>query len=106
MHHLVQRQHQRSARSIEAVNKYAQRHLSGKGTERIRIFLKALTELNNQRFHKGAVARHGKRYLEALERHPIEESQLEYYMELIPYNVLWNLLVDWLKNNRVRPGGK
>ena len=99
---LIHRQHQRTSLSVEAVNKYVQRHLRGSGTERLRYFLKALTQLVEQQYHRTAVARHGARFIEKLRRYPLEESKLDYYMELIPYDKLWELLMGQLKNERVR----
>ena len=99
---LIDGQHQKSALSIEAITKYAQRHLRGKGYERVRFFLKALAQLAEQGFHRAAVERHTEKYVRALSRHQIEEDQLDYYMELIPYNALWKLLLEQLGYQRVK----
>ena len=67
---VVQRRHQHSALSIEAVTKYAQRYLKGKGYERIRYFLRALAQLAEQGFHRAAVKRHTEKYTRAIARYP------------------------------------
>ncbi len=99
---IVQRRHQQSALSIEAVGKYVQRYLKGKGYERIRYFLKALARLSEQGFQRAAVERHTAKYVRAIARYPLEESKLEYYMELIPYDLLWKLLVEQLGYKRIK----
>ena len=98
---MVQRRHHHSALSIEAISKYVQRYLKGRGYERIRYFLRALAQLSEQGFHRAAVERHTAKYIRAIARYPIEESPLDYYMELIPYDLLWNLLVEQLGYKRI-----
>ena len=99
---IIHRRHQASALSIEAVSKYVQRYLKGKGYERIRHFLRALAQLAEQGFHRAAVERHTGKHIRAIARYPIEESSLEYYMELIPYDILWKLIVEQLGYKRIR----
>lgn len=97
--------HQRPSKSIysiEAITKYAQRHLRGRGHERVRNFLKALAQLSVQSFHRAAVERHTARYIKQLQRFPIAESKHDYYMELIPYDTLWGLILQHLGYKRLR----
>ena len=100
--HVIHRRHHKSVYSIEAVGKYATRHLKGKDFERVRYFLKALAQLSTQQFHRAAVERHTTRYIKSMQRIPLEESRLDYFMELIPYEVLWGLILDQLGYKRIR----
>ena len=103
---LLNRQHRRTAHSIEAITKYGRRHLNEPGRERIRYFLRALAQLSEQRFHRAAVQRHSEWYIKSIARYPIEESKLDYYMELIPYDELWGMLLEQLGFERVRMRGR
>ena len=47
---IIHRRHQASALSIDAVGKYVQRYLKGRGYERIRSFLRAVAQLTEQGF--------------------------------------------------------
>ncbi|MBB4077896.1 hypothetical protein GGR28_000497 [Lewinella aquimaris] len=100
--HIVTKRHSKTAYSIEAVVKYARRHLRDKGHRRIKLFLKALSQLSAQSFHRSAVERHSSRYLKQLEKHPITDAHLDYYMELIPFDTLWTLILQQLGYKRVR----
>ncbi len=106
--HVLHRRHNKTAYSIEAVTKYASRHLRGKSFERVRYFLKALAQLSTQQFHRTAVERHTTRYIKLMQKRKIEETSLDYYLELIPYETLWGLILDQLgyKRIRIRQTGK
>ncbi len=99
---VIRHRHTESDYSIEAITKYAQRHLRGAGHERIRYFLKALAQLSVQRFHRTAVERHTSRYLRKMQEYPLNESAQVYYMELIPYDILWKLILGKLGYKRAR----
>lgn len=101
---IIGKRHNKSAYSIEAISKYAQRHLRGRGHERVRNFLKALAQLSVQRFHRSAVERHTSKYIAALAKYEIADSNHDYYMELIPFELLWQLILEQLgfKQLRVR----
>ncbi|CAH1000275.1 hypothetical protein LEM8419_01426 [Neolewinella maritima] len=99
---VIRQQHQKSALTLEAVAKYAQRYLNGKGYERLRYFLKALAQLSTQGYHRAAVERHTEKHITALKRYSLETSTLEYYMEVIPFELLWSLLLDQLGYKRIR----
>ncbi|WP_116124424.1 hypothetical protein [Lewinella sp. IMCC34183] len=100
--HVINRRHTKSTHSIESIGKYATRHLRGPEYRRVRIFLKALAQLSTQQFHRTAVERHTRRYVEQLQKYPLNESRLDYYMELVPYETLWNLIVEQLGYRRIR----
>lgn len=99
---IIGKRHNKSAYSIEAISKYAQRHLKGRGHERVRNFLKALAQLSVQRFHRSAVERHTVKYISALSKYKIADSNHDYYMELIPFELLWQLILEQLGHRRLR----
>lgn len=99
---IIHHRHTQSIYSIEAITKYAQRYLRGRGYERVRYFLKALAQLSTQSFHRAAVERHTRRYIDGLEKHPLRESRHDLYLELIPYDLLWNLILEHLGYRRLR----
>ena len=100
--HVVHRRHTKSTYTIEAITKYATRHLRGHDYRRVRYFLKALAQLSTQQFHRAAVERHTARYIQQLQELPLNESRLDYSMELVPYEVLWNLILEQLGYKRIR----
>lgn len=99
---LIHRRHGKSAFTIEAITKYASRHLKGKGFERVRYFLKALSQLSVQGFHRAAVERHTDRYLKAMRKFAVAEGGHAFHLELIPFDVLWGLIVEQLGYKRLR----
>lgn len=99
---VIRHRHTQTRYSIEAITKYAQRHLKGPGHERVRYFLKALAQLSEQAFHRSAVERHTRRYFQLMEKHPVAKSSQAYYMELVPFEVLWTLILSQLGYRRVR----
>ena len=99
---IIRKRHGDTTYSIEAIRKYVQRHLRGKGHERVRYFMKALAQLSEQRFHRVAVERHTARYLKKLSSYPLEESRHDLYTELIPYETLWAMILEQLGYRRVR----
>ncbi|MGB3800843.1 MAG: hypothetical protein WA952_13595 [Lewinella sp.] len=100
--HILNRRHNKTVYSIEAINKYASRHLRGKSHERVRYFLKALAQLATQQFHRAAVERHTTRYIKLMQKKPLSESRLDFYLELIPYEMLWGMILDQLGYKRIR----
>lgn len=100
--HIIHRRHHKTTYSIEAITKYANRHLKGREYERVRYFLKALAQLSTQQFHRAAVERHTTRYITLMQKKSIAESRLDYFMELIPYETLWALILDQLGYKRIR----
>ncbi|PPK86476.1 hypothetical protein CLV84_3405 [Neolewinella xylanilytica] len=102
INHVLHRRHSKTVYSIEAINKYASRHLKGKSFERIRYFLKALAQLATQQFHRAAVERHTTRYIRMMRRKRIEDTNLDYYLEIVPYEMLWALILDELGYKRIR----
>jgi tetratricopeptide (TPR) repeat protein len=103
---VINERHGRTSYSIEAINKYAQRHLKGSGHERIRYFLKALSQLSVQQYHRTAVERHTSRYIQRMKQHRLEETKLDYYMELVPFETLWELILERLGFRRIRKSAK
>ena len=99
---LVNRRATDTALSIEAVGKYAGRHLRGKGYERARYFLKAIAQLAAQGFHRAAVERHTGRYIRSLDKYSIHETGHDVLLELIPYDQLWGLVLEQLGTKRLR----
>ena len=100
--HVLHGRHHKSVYSIEAITKYASRHLKGRGFDRVRYFLKALAQLATQQFHRSAVERHTTRYIKLMQQKPISEARLDFYLELIPYELLWGMILDQLGYKRIR----
>lgn len=99
---IVERQHGKVHVSLEAISKYGQRHLRGRGYDRVMNFLKALAQVAEQQFHRAAVERRAGRYIERMSRHPLQKVKAGYYVELVPYETLWAMVLENLGGRRVR----
>lgn len=99
--HLLHRRHRQTMDSIEAITKYTQRHLRSAELKRAKYFVKALAQLSVQAFHREAVERNTGRIIKRLDEYPLRESKQDYEMELVPYDVLWRLILDELGYKRI-----
>lgn len=81
---------------IEAIEKYCSRYLFKEHTLRSYYFIKLLLTIPQASFHRTAVARHARPYLEKLRAFSIEEATEFHKIEIIPYETLWALILDTL----------
>lgn len=81
---------------MEALEAYCYRHLRQDDTFRSNCFLKMLLLLPKASFHKERVVHRAKRYLEKLKGTPLEVSNQVSEIEIIPYETLWEFVVESL----------
>ena len=84
---------------IDAMERYARRHLFTQDTLRSYYFIKALLELPKNAFHREAVQRKAAKHLERLESYPLETaSQSTFITEILPFEQLWLYAIQFLSN--------
>ncbi len=80
---------------IEAIEKYSTRYLRKDTNYRSNCFIKMLLQVPKRQFHKVAVVRHAGPYLKRLGEDN-ERSNQAFEMEIIPYEHLWDLVLESL----------
>ncbi len=81
---------------IEAVEKYCTRYLRHGDNFRSNCFIKMILQIPIARFHEAAALRKAEKYHERLLANPIEDVNQAHSIEIIPYEDLWNMVVDSL----------
>ena len=80
----------------EALNTYAYRYLRRDETYRSNCFIKMILTLPAANFHRQAVIRRARKFREKLELEPLEVSGESSEVEIIPYEKLWEMVLDSL----------
>lgn len=91
---IVEKKHDDVIDKIEAINKYCSRYLNSGGTYRSNVFIKMLLQIPANRFHREAVIRKTMRYRKLLEAHPLKLARQTHEIEIIPYEYLWDIILD------------
>lgn len=81
---------------IEAIEKYAERYLHNEYTIRSYFFIKMLLTLPKNHFQPVAVRRKAQIYFDKLTKHPLEVSGQSFQIEIIPFENLWEMVLDHL----------
>lgn len=82
---------------IEAIEKYTSRHIHKDENYRSKVFIKMLLQLPKANFHKRAVIRKAEKYVKKLQEVPLEVANQTYGVEIIPYEKLWEFVLNSLK---------
>lgn len=89
---------------IEAMKKYCSRYLRENELFRSNCFINMLLEIPMQNFHPVAIRRHTEKYWQRLQKVPLELAQQSQELEIIPYEKLWNIILEHLENRDTRRG--
>ncbi len=90
----------------EALNTYVYRYLRRDETYRSNCFIKMILTLPPANFHRQAVIRRARKFQEKLELEPLEVSGESSEVEIIPYENLWEMVLDSLEDKFQKPRGK
>ena len=93
---IIKKDYDRSIDRIEAIEKYCSRYLTGGSNYRSNCFIKMLLQIPISGFHKAGVERRTKKYLTRLLEAPLNISQQPHEVEIIPYEDLWNFVMESL----------
>jgi hypothetical protein len=83
---------------MEAIEKYSTRYLKKDDNFRSNCFIKMLLQMAGSGFHKAAVARNAEKYVKLLGTVPLDFAKQSHDIEIIPYEALWDMVVDSLDN--------
>lgn len=82
---------------VEAIEKYCSRYLFKDGAMRSYYFIKALLTLPKASFHKKAVIRYSDPHINKLRSISMTDSYEYHKIEIIPYESLWELVLETLE---------
>lgn len=82
---------------IKAIELYCHRHLHKHNTlYRANCFIQALIELPKAGFHRYAFIRKAEKYIKKLQELPMEKARQSYIVEIIPFETLWEFVIESL----------
>ncbi len=87
---------------MEALSKYTDRYVRKNEHFRSNCFMKMLLQIPQAAFHREAAVRKAQRYRDLLGRVPLDIANQPYEIEIIPYEDLWEMVLDILPRQRVR----
>lgn len=82
----------------ESLKTYVHRYLRRDGTFRSNCFIKMLLCLPAASFHRAGVIRKAKKYVDLLDSVPIHKANQSPEVEIIPYKILWQFVLESLDN--------
>lgn len=85
---------------IDAIKKYSGRYLRMQDAYRSSCFIKMLVTISKNNFHPQAIARQALPLKEKLAKTPLDVSPQAYELEIIPYELLWDLIMKALSKNQ------
>jgi hypothetical protein len=103
---IVERNYDASIDRIGAIEKYCSRYLKQTDTLRSNLFIKMLLQIPLASFHKEALMRKTAKHLKMLQDTPMEISNQAHEIEIIPYEMLWNMLITSLDRKGHRARGR
>jgi hypothetical protein len=80
------------------IDQYAYRHMSGEHTKRSLHFFKMLVQIPSGQFERELVQKKAAKYLEALLEMPLDMANQTFEVEVIPYEMLWDIILGSLSN--------
>lgn len=99
---LHRRQYNAVIDRVEALQQYCYRYLRKDETFRSNCFIKMILELPKASFHRNAVLRKTENYHQRLKEFPLAISRQSAEVELVPYEKLWDLVLEMLEMKIVR----
>ena len=103
---IVERNYDASIDRIGAIEKYCSRYLKQTDTLRSNLFIKMLLQIPLASFHKEALIRKTAKHLKTLQDTPMEISNQAHEIEIIPYEMLWDMLIASLDRKSHRARGR
>ena len=85
---------------LDGLNQYCHRYLRNDATFRSNCFIKMLMKIPNASFHPVRVRNHTKDYWKKLKAAPMTISEQSYEVEIIPYEDLWELVLEILEDKK------
>lgn len=89
---------------MEALKKYSSRYITKNDSIRSNCFINMLLEVVRNGYHVVAIERHAKKYYNKLVANPKISSEEAAEVELIPYEELWQIIMNYLGTRRMLEG--
>jgi len=99
MHFLIRKQYDKLLDRLDALNAYTYRYLRKDDTLRSNCFIKMLLKLPEAEYHPLRTIRYVTKYENKLRETPFEISLKAVDVEIIPYEHLWEIIIDILYKN-------
>lgn len=97
---LVNRKYGQIIDRLDALNMYCHRYLRNDETLRSNCFIKMLVRLADADYHPVRAERYVKKYKDKLLSSPLEVTEQSMEIEVIPYETLWELVVELLEKKK------
>jgi hypothetical protein len=85
---------------IASLQRYTSRYLTHNVAFRSNCFIKMLVQIPIGSFHPVAVERKAKKYVDKLHSVPLELSEQAREVEVVPYEDLWQIIIELLESQR------
>lgn len=99
MHFLIRKEYDKLINRLDALNQYTYRYLRNDHTLRSNCFIKMLLKLPEAEYHPLRTERYVKKYEKKLKENPFEISLKSIDVEIIPYEHLWEIIIEILNTN-------
>lgn len=99
MHFLIRKEYGKLTNRLDALNQYTYRYLRNDHTLRSNCFIKMLLKLPEAEYHPLRTERYVKKYEKKLRETPFEISLKTIDVEIIPFEHLWEIIIDILGLN-------
>ena len=93
---IKQKNYDQAVDRIDAIEKYISRYLRKDETFRSHCFIRMLLQIPASGFHRAGVVRNAKKFRNKLEEVNIPLTGQNYEIEIIPYEVLWEHVIESL----------
>lgn len=101
LHDIAHQRYDSAIDRVEAIEKYTARYLKKDEHFRSNCFLKMLVQIPEAAFHREGAARKAERFLAQLRQMPLEIANQPHEIEIVPYEDLWEMILDTLPKQRV-----
>lgn len=99
IHYLIYKEYHLVVDRLDALNQYTYRYLRNDETLRSNCFIKMLLKLPEAEYHPTRTKRYVAKYKKKLDENPFELSMKEIGVEIIPYEDLWEIILEILGTN-------
>lgn len=106
IHYLIRKDYDKIVDRLDSLNQYTFRYLKNDETLRSNCFIKMLLKLPEAEYHPLRTERYVAKYAKKLAENPFEVSMKEIAIEIIPYEHLWNIILEILNKNLEKKSSK
>jgi hypothetical protein len=99
MHFLIRKEYDKLMDKLDALNQYTYRYLRNDSTLRSNCFIKMLLKIPDAEYHPIRTARYVSKYEKKLKANPLEVLLKSVNVEIIPFENLWEIIIDILDVN-------